>query len=103
MSTVVKYKLLKVQKIYLFSAGEDCFELLDISVIAPFESIVSMNLKSLFFPLTHFDLRNPSGYYRGWFFGDIHLDENGNPIRQSSEKSFAGKDDLKSSEDGACV
>ena len=38
----------------------------------------------------------------GWFFGDLHLDENGNPIPQSSEKG-GNKGDIKSSGDGACV
>jgi len=34
----------------------------------------------------------------GWFFGDLHLDENGNPIPQNSEKG--GKDDISSKSDG---
>jgi len=33
----------------------------------------------------------------GWFFGDLHLDENGNPIRQNSEKDQK----IKSDENGA--
>ena len=35
-----------------------------------------------------------------WFFGDLHLDENGNPIRQSSEQL---KDNIKSSDNGESI